>query len=254
MWVYFGQPPGGRFTFKALSTLSCQSSSFSFNVSGTGPLRMGFVAPGAAALRACNSAGLVLCFGFLLFILLLFDSFFLFPMLVKRPPIPSVLRRRVLIEAGHRCAVCRNIQTDIHHIVPWANCKTHVYDNLIALCPNCHRLAGAGKIDRESLRIYKFNLRFAHDKYSQLEIDVLFDLRKLEPGKDIRWPRVMLIFIRRIIESEFVTIQEPPFEIDGTNETSPIQVDINGFRLDPVAITLSEKGMQFIGNLGLHKL
>jgi predicted restriction endonuclease len=98
-----------------------------------------------------------------------------------RPPIPADIRRRVLVEAGHRCAIptCRYIEVDIHHIIPWAQRQAHEYDNLIALCPNCHRRADRGEIDRKSLRRYKINLRFIHDKYSQLEIDILFELGRI---------------------------------------------------------------------------
>lgn len=61
------------------------------------------------------------------------------------------------MEAGHRCAIhtCRHPDVDIHHIVPWEQCRKHEYENLIALCPNCHRRADAGEIDRVSLRVYK---------------------------------------------------------------------------------------------------
>ena len=37
-----------------------------------------------------------------------------------RPPIPADLKRRILVEAGHRCAIpqCRSlVGVDIHHIV-----------------------------------------------------------------------------------------------------------------------------------------
>jgi hypothetical protein len=98
---------------------------------------------------------------------------------------PPEVRRRVLVEAGHRCAIptCRYIDVDVHHIVPWATCRQHKYENLIALCPNCHRRADLEEIDRKSLRLYKSNLRFAHDKYSQLERDILFELgRRIEPA------------------------------------------------------------------------
>jgi hypothetical protein len=75
----------------------------------------------------------------------------------NRPPIPVELKRKVLVEAGHRCAIhtCRHPTVDIHHIVPWDQCHEHSYNNLIALCPNCHRRATMGEIDRISLRIYK---------------------------------------------------------------------------------------------------
>jgi HNH endonuclease/Protein of unknown function (DUF3298) len=77
-----------------------------------------------------------------------------------RPPIPADLRRRILVEAGHRCAIhtCKHPEVDVHHIIPWEKCKEHDYDNLVALCPNCHRRADAGEIDRSSLRLYKARL------------------------------------------------------------------------------------------------
>jgi len=79
---------------------------------------------------------------------------------VDRIPIPADLRRRILVEAGHRCAIhtCKHPEVDVHHIVPWEKCRQHDYDNLIALCPNCHRRADAGEIDRSSLRLYKARL------------------------------------------------------------------------------------------------
>lgn len=78
----------------------------------------------------------------------------------ERPEIPAALKRRILVEAGHKCAIHRCGQTDVefHHIIPWATCKEHRYDNLIALCPNCHRRAEKNIIDRKSLRMYKAQL------------------------------------------------------------------------------------------------
>lgn len=77
-----------------------------------------------------------------------------------RPEIPAEIRRAVLVEAGHRCAIprCHQTELDVHHIVPWADCLKHEYSNLIALCPICHRRAHLGDIDRKSLFIYKENL------------------------------------------------------------------------------------------------
>ena len=75
-----------------------------------------------------------------------------------RRAILAEVRRAVLIEAGHRCAIqtCRSAaDVDIHHIVPWAESHSHAPENLVALCPNCHRRADRGEIDRRSLRKYK---------------------------------------------------------------------------------------------------
>ena len=76
---------------------------------------------------------------------------------MTRPAISMEIRRKVLIEAGHRCAIphCSHTDVDLHHIIPWEQCKAHSPENLIALCPNCHRLAEQGKIDRKSLIQYK---------------------------------------------------------------------------------------------------
>lgn len=81
----------------------------------------------------------------------------------SRQAVPAELKRRVLVEAGHRCAIhtCRYPVVDIHHIIPWEQCKEHSYDNLIALCPNCHRRADAGEVDRKALRMYKARLAAA---------------------------------------------------------------------------------------------
>jgi HNH endonuclease len=162
-----------------------------------------------------------------------------------RPPISADLRRRVLVEAGHRCAIptCRHIEVDIHHIVPWASCHAHEYDNLIALCPNCHRRADRREIDRKSLRLYKVNLRFIHDKFSQLEMDVLFQLSSMPPGQGIPWLAYQLVFLKRLLDARYLFFQEEPSSTwVGTVKSSP----------DWIGIT--QKGRDFIAELGLHEL
>ncbi|MFB1044363.1 HNH endonuclease [Streptomyces chrestomyceticus] len=83
-------------------------------------------------------------------------------MSAKRPAVPRDLRRRVLVEAGHRCAIptCRATPVEIAHIIPWAKVKKHEFSNLIALCPNCHTHFDSphGPLDRKSMREYKANL------------------------------------------------------------------------------------------------
>lgn len=162
-----------------------------------------------------------------------------------RPPIPAEIRRRVLVEAGHRCAIptCRYIEVDVHHIVPWAECKAHEYDNLIALCPNCHRRAGKGEIDRKSQRLYKLNLRFIHDKYSQLEMDILFEIANLPAGQGIHWPAFNKILLKRIIESGLIVVQE-----------QQSGVFLGGMRASPDIVGITPKGRAFISDLGISEL
>lgn len=84
--------------------------------------------------------------------------------MADRPSIPNDLKRAVLVEAGHRCAIptCREPTVDIHHIIPWERQKEHRIENLIALCPNCHRRADRREIDAKSLRLYKKQLQMGH--------------------------------------------------------------------------------------------
>ncbi|HKQ44056.1 MAG TPA: HNH endonuclease signature motif containing protein [Rhizomicrobium sp.] len=162
-----------------------------------------------------------------------------------RPPIPAEIRRRVLVEAGHRCSIptCRYIEVDVHHIVPWAQCQAHEYDNLITLCPNCHRRADRGEIDRKSLRLYKINLRFVHDKYSQLEIDTMFELSKMPPNNAIPWLGFMLILLKRALDSGFIGVH-----------TVNSGITMGSIKATPDLVFLTEKGRDFINELGIAEL
>ena len=162
-----------------------------------------------------------------------------------RPAVPSELRRRVLVEAGHRCAIptCRHIEVDVHHIIPYEKCKEHKYENLIALCPNCHRRADNGEIDRKSLRIYKANLRYTHDKFSQFEVDLLFECYALSPNQVALLPSFMKLLAKRLIEAGYINwIKKGPI------------MKIGGFKLNADHITITDNGREFIEALGLSEL
>ncbi|WP_133175411.1 HNH endonuclease signature motif containing protein [Sphingomonas oleivorans] len=76
-----------------------------------------------------------------------------------RPHIPADIRRLVLVEAGHGCAlrVCgETTYVELHHIDE--NRENNDPANLIALCDMHHKMAHDGKIDRKSLRLYKERL------------------------------------------------------------------------------------------------
>ncbi|MCW5230368.1 HNH endonuclease [Verminephrobacter eiseniae] len=91
---------------------------------------------------------------------------------MSRPAIPEPLKRAILVEAGHRCAIptCRTTTTEIAHIVPWAETHEHTFENLIALCPNCHtRFDQKREIDRLSIKMYKHNLGILNHRYGEFE-------------------------------------------------------------------------------------
>lgn len=163
----------------------------------------------------------------------------------ERPSIPAEIHRRVLVEAGHRCAIptCRHLDVDVHHIVPWETCQKHEYENLISLCPNCHRRAHKlNEIDRNSLHHYKANLRFTHDRFSQLEVDVLFESAR-NKGKELMWASFNALLLKRLSESGYIQ-----YKITDPNKG----VFINGMRSDPDFISITQKGLiQSLGDVDL---
>ena len=76
----------------------------------------------------------------------------------SRPRIPAEIEREVLVECGHRCAVCGTPSPlELAHIIPWCKSREHKAENLICLCPTCHTLADKEKWSEKQLREYKRN-------------------------------------------------------------------------------------------------
>lgn len=98
--------------------------------------------------------------------------------MANRKTMPTALKRKVLVEAGHRCAVptCRQIPVEVHHIVDYAKVQEHRFENLIALCANCHTLATERRIDESSVLQYKRNLAIINGLYEPFERRVLLEL------------------------------------------------------------------------------
>jgi len=92
--------------------------------------------------------------------------------MTSRDVIPAEIKRAVLVEAGHRCAIptCRATTTEIAHIVPWSESHNNAFENLIALCPNCHtRFDQKKEIDRLAVKMYKHNLGILNNRYGEIE-------------------------------------------------------------------------------------
>lgn len=76
---------------------------------------------------------------------------------------PTPLEDLLLEQAGHRCTICRDTNYDFHHIKHLANGGKTEYDNLIVLCPNCHRRVHKEGIPNErQLRHYKLKLEVVY--------------------------------------------------------------------------------------------
>ena len=73
-----------------------------------------------------------------------------------RPEILIEIRRKVLFEARHHCAVCCNpLPLEQAHVIPWSKSHEHSVANLIALCANCHARADNENWGVKVLREYK---------------------------------------------------------------------------------------------------
>lgn len=100
--------------------------------------------------------------------------------------IPESVRRRVLIEAGYRCAVptCRSLLiVDLHHIVPVRSGGAHQAGNLLALCPTCHALFERGKLHDDAIRSWKAVLVALSSAFDRSTIDDLLFLRGLHKDR-----------------------------------------------------------------------
>lgn len=102
---------------------------------------------------------------------------------MNRDSIPAAVKRAVLVEAGHRCAIptCRATTTEIAHILAWSDTHDNSFENLIALCPNCHtRYDQKKEIDHGSMKMYKQNLGILTNRYSEFELRLFEILSQTE--------------------------------------------------------------------------
>lgn len=166
-----------------------------------------------------------------------------------RPAIAADVKRQVLVEAGHRCAIptCREIVIEVHHIEPWSKSQDHSYGNLIALCPTCHARADRGEIDRKSLRLYKANLRYTHERFSQFEVDVLLGLAKLgvnNASQDYCLPPYNMLLVKRLLDASYIK----RFRAGGGSGA------IGGINVTPEYLVLTKAGNDFVESLGVSDL
>lgn len=69
------------------------------------------------------------------------------------------VRRELLVESGHRCAIDRERgPLQFHHIIEFAQVQHHDPTQMIAVCPTCHTAIHNGTIDFKALKDYKTNL------------------------------------------------------------------------------------------------
>ncbi len=146
----------------------------------------------------------------------------------ERRAIPAEMRRQVLLEAGHRCAIhtCRHTDVEVHHIEPWSRCKEHRLENLIALCPNCHKLVESGKIDRKSLHVYKARLAAQFRFQSEVEVTS-------EPHKG-GWKTTTLNEEGKEPPTYSIGVEYPNFELLPRNKAREVNAIVRGLVFEEV--------------------
>lgn len=72
---------------------------------------------------------------------------------------PAAVRRALLVEANHRCGICKNeTSIEFHHIIEYSKIKHYDVQHMLAVCPNCHTKCSNNFIDLRAQKMYKANL------------------------------------------------------------------------------------------------
>lgn len=71
----------------------------------------------------------------------------------KVPPLPQGDKDRLIVKVGNKCEVCpQTYSLDVHHITPRSEGGSNKENNLIVVCPTCHRAAHSGGIPKSRLQ------------------------------------------------------------------------------------------------------
>lgn len=86
--------------------------------------------------------------------------------------IPSKVRKEILEKSSYKCAVCgiKNVPLDIHHILPSREIRSFDPENLIVLCPNCHRTMHAFSPNEREFTNYLVSLLQDHKAFRNIQL------------------------------------------------------------------------------------
>src|SRR5262245_16961752 len=69
----------------------------------------------------------------------------------RHPPVG--VRQQLLVDSGHRCAICGLVAPlQFHHIIEFSELRHHDPEHMLAVCGVCHDRIGLGEIDAVSQR------------------------------------------------------------------------------------------------------
>lgn len=90
--------------------------------------------------------------------------------------IPSMVSQNIMKRHFFECAWCCTNLTERHHIEEFNTGGLHTEENLILLCPNCHRRVHKGQINKQDLILRKST----HLKMDRLSGNFSISLEKLQ--------------------------------------------------------------------------
>jgi len=91
--------------------------------------------------------------------------------------------------------------------------------------------------------MYKANLRFAIEKYSQFEMDVLLELYKAQSGSRLPFPSYLSLLIRRLLDAGLVQVLE--------NKTG---MWVGPVKTTPDFLMITRGGRDFVESLGIRDM
>jgi hypothetical protein len=128
----------------------------------------------------------------------------------------DLLKRDVLVEADHRCAIptCRQFPVHVRHIHELADGGEDEFANLIALCESCYDRVKSGYLTRRSLAQYKASLAIINARYGDVERRVLQTFVQGDPSRGVLLPTGMEALMSFLVSDGMVEIRIPEGEGD----------------------------------------
>jgi hypothetical protein len=165
---------------------------------------------------------------------------------MEREKISLKIKAQILHESGYQCSnpICRSLLTlDIHHIEKVSDGGGNSPENLIALCPNCHRRYHDGEITLDSIKAWKYLLMALNEAYDKKSINYLLLLNKSGP-----------LFVRSEGLIEFASlIASGNVDFVEDQKRESIEIDLFASKTKPILVSgysvlLSRKGKSFVEN------
>lgn len=126
--------------------------------------------------------------------------------------------------------------------MPWADTREHTFENLVALCPNCHTHYDRQEIDRQSMLMYKRNLGLVSGRYGEAERRLLDMFAKTPNPRQFIADRPMDFEFIYLIEDGLLSkpAQKPIMVYTLAGATYP---------MGPTPYWLTDDGLRFVERL-----